>query len=71
MLLEISLSRNSSSVGCLKRVQFHNWFRLYLILYQLQNNFRRGNPQCEPAQLLTESDTEYEYEKQHKVNAMR
>ena len=37
LLLEISISRNSSSVGCLKCVQFHNWFRLYKILHQLQN----------------------------------
>ena len=29
--------RNCSSVGCLKCVQFHNWFRLHQILYQLQN----------------------------------
>ena len=28
---------NCSSVGCLKCVQFYNWFRLHLILYQLQN----------------------------------
>ena len=27
LLLEISKSRNCSSVGCLKCVQFHNWFR--------------------------------------------
>ena len=33
----ISTRRNCSSVGCLKCVQFHNWFRLHYILYQLQN----------------------------------
>ena len=27
LFLEISLCRNCSSVGCLKCVQFHNWFR--------------------------------------------
>ena len=27
LLLEISKRRNCSSVGCLKCVQFHNWFR--------------------------------------------
>ena len=40
LLLEISTSRNSSSVGCLKCAQFHNWFRLYKILYQLQSILR-------------------------------
>ena len=32
-----SICRNCSSVGCLKCVQFHNWFRLNVILFQLQN----------------------------------
>ena len=31
LLLEISICRNCPSVGCLKCVQFHNWFRLHLI----------------------------------------
>ena len=33
----ISTCRYCSSVGCLKCVQFHNWFQLHEILYQLQN----------------------------------
>ena len=37
LLLEISKSRNCSSVGYLKCVQFYNWFRLHWILYLLQN----------------------------------
>ena len=32
-----SICRNCSSVGCLKCVQFHNWFRFHVILFQLQN----------------------------------
>ena len=29
LLFEISKSSNCSSLGCLKSVQFHNWFRLH------------------------------------------
>ena len=41
-LRSLSLSRNGSSVGCLKCVQFHNWFRLY----QLESIFQRSHPQA-------------------------
>ena len=38
-LLYLSKRRNYSSVGFLKCVQFHNWLRIHLIVYQLQNIF--------------------------------
>ena len=34
VLLEISISRDWSSLGRRKHVQFHKWFRLHKILYQ-------------------------------------
>ena len=47
-----SICRNCSSVGCLKCVQFHNWFRLHEILFQLQN-ILGGAIQNASGQLLT------------------
>ena len=47
-----SICRNCSSVGCLKCVQFHNWFRLHEILFQLQN-ILGGAIQNVSSQLLT------------------
>ena len=47
-----TICRNCSSVGCLKCVQFHNWFRLHEILFQLQN-ILGGAIQNVSSQLLT------------------
>ena len=47
-----SICRNCSSVGCLKSVQFHNWFRLHEILFQLWN-ILGGAIQNVSGQLLT------------------